>query len=104
MSGGKPGARKSKADDCGEDDDDDDDFDGETNMHLGENMSAVAIPGRVLPAPKGVIQGPLPGERVTVILNFGIIDILQEYNIVKHLEHTWKVRWRARGHLTFTLR
>ena len=69
-------------------------------MHLGENMSAVAIPGRVLTAPKGVIQGPLPGERVTVILNFGIIDILQEYNIVKQLEHTWKVRTCACGDIT----
>ena len=81
-----------KAEDGGEDEDDDDDFDGETNMHLGENMSAVAIPGRVLKAPKGVVQGPLPAERMTVILNFGIIDILQEYNIVKQLEHTWKVQ------------
>ena len=61
-------------------------------MHLGENMSAVAIPGRFLKAPKDLIQGPLPTERLTVVLNFGIIDILQEYNIVKQLEHTWKVQ------------
>ena len=94
MSSGKSGrleGRKSKPDGGEDDDDDDDDFDGETNTHLGENMSAVAIPGRVLPAPKDLIQGPLPTERLSVILNFGIIDILQEYNIVKQVEHSWKV-------------
>ena len=103
VSGGKSGrleGRKSKAEDGGEDDDDDEMFDGETNTHLGENMSALAIPGRVLTAPKDLIQGPLPTERMSVILNFGVIDILQEYNIVKHIEHSWKVRavrlWRRR--------
>ena len=99
-SGGKASkleARKSKAEDGGDDDDDDDDFDGETNTHLGENMTAVAIPGRVLTAPKDLIQGPLPTERMAVILNFGIIDILQEYNIVKQAEHSWKVRTCTRG-------
>ena len=75
-----------------EDDDDDDDFDGDTNTHLGENMTALAIPGRVLKAPKGVEQLPLPTERASVILNFGVIDILQEYNMSKQIEHSWKVR------------
>jgi 1-phosphatidylinositol-4-phosphate 5-kinase len=74
------------------DDDDDDDFTGVPNTHLGENMTALAIPGRVLPAPKGYVQPPLPTERVSVILNFGIIDILQEYNMSKQIEHSWKVR------------
>ena len=74
-----------------DDDDDDDDFDGVPNMHLGENMTALAIPGRVLAAPKGVVQGALPSERASVILNFGIIDILQEYNLSKQVEHSWKV-------------
>jgi hypothetical protein len=62
------------------------------NTHLGENMTALAIPGRVLQAPKGYVQPPLPTERVSVILNFGIIDILQEYNMSKQIEHSWKVR------------
>jgi hypothetical protein len=79
-----------------EEEEDDDEFDGEPNTRLGENMTALAIPGRVLHAPKGVQQAPLPTERVSVILNFGVIDILQEYNISKQIEHSWKVRCRMR--------
>ncbi len=75
-----------------DDDDDDDDFSGVPNTSLGENMTAVAIPGRVLPTPKGLVQPPLPTSRADVILNFGIIDILQEYNLSKQVEHTWKAR------------
>ena len=75
--------------------DEDDDFCGVPNTHLGENMTAIAIPGRVLSAPKGLAQPPLPGARLEVILNFGIIDILQEYNLSKQIEHTWKARVRV---------
>ena len=74
-----------------EDDDDDDDFDGALNTRLGENMSGTAVPGRVLAAPRGIQQPPLPTSQSDVILNFGIIDILQEYNLSKQVEHTWKV-------------
>jgi len=70
----------------------DDDFEGVPNALLGVNMTAVAVPGRVLTAPRGMEQLPLPTERVPVILNFGIIDILQEYNISKQTEHLWKAR------------
>ena len=54
-------------------------------------MTALAVPGRVLAAPKGVMQLPLPSDRQSAILNFGIIDFLQEYNVTKHTEHVWKV-------------
>lgn len=57
---------------------------------LGENMPAEAVPGRWLQAPKGVVQGPLPKETRHVRLNFGIIDILQGYNLSKQVEHSWK--------------
>ena len=77
---------KPKPEEADEDEDEDDDFEGEPNTHLGENMTAMAIPGRVLAAPRDVIQGPLPTERVAVVLNFGIIDILQEYNLSKQVE------------------
>ena len=73
------------------DDDEEDDFDGVINTRLGENMNGVAVPGRVLAAPKGTIQPALPDKQCDVILNFGIIDILQEYNMSKQVEHTWKV-------------
>lgn len=53
-------------------------------------MVATAVPGRWLQVPKGVVQGPLPKEARLVRLNFGIIDILQEYNISKQVEHSWK--------------
>lgn len=55
-------------------------------------MLATAVPGRWLQAPKGVAQGPLPRNTCVVRLNFGVIDILQEYNISKQVEHSWKVR------------
>jgi len=71
---------------------DDDDFAGETNAQLGVNMTALAVPGRVLPAPQGVTQQPLPTERLRAVLNLGIIDILQEYNFSKSFEHSWKAR------------
>lgn len=85
------------ASDGGDDelDEDDDDFDGVTNTRLGENMSAVAVPGRALEAPQGVMQPALPDSQCDVILNFGIIDILQEYNMSKQVEHMWKVCLRA---------
>ncbi len=89
--GGKP-----KEEGGEEEEEEEEDFFGEPNTHLGENMTALAIPGRVLEAPKGTQQLPLPKERVSVILNFGIIDILQEYNISKQIEHNWKVRTPAR--------
>ena len=79
----------------GDDPDDDGSFDGVMNSRLGENMNAVALPGRVLAAPKGVMQPPVPSSQCEVILNFGIIDILQEYNMSKQVEHAWKVRLQA---------
>lgn len=89
---------------------------------MGANMVAIAVPGRVLPCPKGVTltltpvtedeaaagaagtagaagaAGAAGGENlshcdtgdVDVVLHFGIIDILQEYNAVKSLETTVK--------------
>jgi hypothetical protein len=54
------------------------------------NMTALAVPGRCLAAPKGVVQLPLPKESQPVVLNFGIIDFLQEYNLTKHSENVWK--------------
>jgi hypothetical protein len=55
-------------------------------------MTATAVPGRVLAAPKGVKQLPLPTEDLPVIINFGVIDFLQEYNLTKQTEHVWKAR------------
>ena len=54
------------------------------------NMTATAVPGRCLVAPRGVVQPPLPAESQQVVLNFGIIDFLQEYNLTKHSENLWK--------------
>lgn len=59
-------------------------------------MTATAVPGRMLVPPKGVVQGPLPTQSRAVVLNFGIIDILQEYNLSKQVEHSWKVSWHRR--------
>ena len=88
-------ARLSSSAADGDDQDDDGSFDGVLNSRLGENMNAIALPGRVLAAPKGVVQPPVPSSQCEVILNFGIIDILQEYNLSKQVEHTWKVRLLA---------
>ena len=49
------------------------------NVQLGLNMSAVAIP-----------NDPMKGQPQDVVLFFGIIDILQEYNMRKRAEHVSK--------------
>ena len=49
------------------------------NVQLGLNMSAVAIP-----------NDPTKGQPQDVVLFFGIIDILQEYNLRKRAEHASK--------------
>ena len=78
---------------------------GEKEVRVGVNTVAVAVPGRVLPVPRGVAKfvalDPVTENTVVdkseggeegiirssdVVLHFGIIDILQEYNHIKNLE------------------
>lgn len=81
---------------------------GDKEVRMGANMVAIAVPGRVLPCPKGVTLTLTPVTEdevaagaagaddlsgagdVDVVLHFGIIDILQEYNAAKSLETTVK--------------
>jgi len=60
---------------------------GAFRVALGVNMSAVAVPGRVLTHeyPKELEFNP-NDEPQEVILNMGIIDILQQYTASKNLE------------------
>ena len=83
--GGPPAAAEEEDEEDGERD-----FSGVANESLGMNMTATAVPGRCLVAPRGVVQPPLPAESQQVVLNFGIIDFLQEYNLTKHSENLWK--------------
>eukprot|EP00884_Botryococcus_braunii_P012486 jgi/Botrbrau1/21238/Bobra.39_2s0036.1 len=53
---------------------------GQTRVHLGMNMAATALPAGADKAS--------PAD--DVILYFGIIDILQEYNMSKRIEHGFK--------------
>ncbi|KAK9815279.1 hypothetical protein WJX72_000998 [[Myrmecia] bisecta] len=53
---------------------------GLQRVHLGINMASTAVPG----SPEA---GSQPED---VVLYFGIIDILQEYNLSKKLEHSFK--------------
>jgi 1-phosphatidylinositol-4-phosphate 5-kinase len=39
-------------------------------------------------------------EPSEVVLNFGVIDILQEYNITKKSEHTWKGLFHERASIS----
>ncbi|KAJ0981530.1 hypothetical protein J5N97_009785 [Dioscorea zingiberensis] len=67
-------------------------------MHLGENMPAMAeqvlrrSESESTPSSRGGFRTPSTrkGEDYEVILFFGIIDILQDYDICKKLEHAYK--------------
>jgi len=61
---------------------------GAHRVTLGVNMSAVAVPGRVLTKeyPKDVEIDPNDAFPQDVILNMAIIDILQQYTTSKNLE------------------
>lgn len=61
-------------------------------VDLGVNLPAVARPKRVLQWPEsaGTPREPLVSTNTAVLLNFGIIDILQEYNMHKQAEHHLK--------------
>ncbi|KAL3135393.1 hypothetical protein ABBQ32_007577 [Trebouxia sp. C0010 RCD-2024] len=58
---------------------------GHTRVHLGLNMAATAVP--VAPEEAG---DTAQGGSEDVVLYFGIIDILQEYNMSKRFEHSFK--------------
>jgi len=99
--GSRPATRAPKAEGEEEDEEEEEEeeegeeFSGVTNARLGINMTATAVPGRVLKAPRGTKQTPLPTESAPVIVNFGIIDFLQEYNLTKLSENVWKARTRG---------
>eukprot|EP00898_Chlorokybus_atmophyticus_P009134 jgi/Chlat1/9221/Chrsp98S08478 len=59
---------------------------GKTRVQLGVNMAATMIPMKY----KDKEEQCPKNELQDVVLFFGIIDILQEYNIAKHLEHSYK--------------
>ncbi|KAL3131311.1 hypothetical protein ABBQ38_000603 [Trebouxia sp. C0009 RCD-2024] len=58
---------------------------GHTRVHLGLNMAATAVPI----APEEAADTAQGGSE-DVVLYFGIIDILQEYNMSKRFEHSFK--------------
>lgn len=64
---------------------------GQTRVQLGANMAAVAqpiVPGRDgRDSPSGQLP---PAANEDAIVFFGVIDILQEYNMTKRLEHGLK--------------
>lgn len=57
---------------------------------LGINMEAKAEKTMRRSDWEGQLIGEPTGERYDVILFFGIIDILQDYDISKKLEHAYK--------------
>ncbi|KAJ3683823.1 hypothetical protein LUZ60_014050 [Juncus effusus] len=59
-------------------------------IRLGVNMPARAELTRRKSEPDSQLIGEQTGEFYSVILNFGIIDILQDYDISKKLEHAYK--------------
>lgn len=58
---------------------------GHTRVHLGLNMAATAVPIASEEAGDNAQAGS-----EDVVLYFGIIDILQEYNMSKRFEHSFK--------------
>nr|KJB78490.1 hypothetical protein B456_013G001900 [Gossypium raimondii] len=66
------------------------DLERQANMVLGANMPARVE--RTIRKPECELQlvGEQTGEYYKVILSFGIIDILQDYDITKKLEHAYK--------------
>lgn len=62
----------------------------QANMVLGANIPARVE--RTIRKPECELQlvGEQTGEYYKVILSFGIIDILQDYDITKKLEHAYK--------------
>lgn len=64
---------------------------GQTRVQLGANMAAVAqaLPPREAGNSPTAQQQPLPPHEDAIVF-FGIIDILQEYNMSKRLEHSLK--------------
>ena len=65
---------------------------GQTRVQLGANMAAVAQPLPLKSAgesPSAQPHTPLPPHEDAIVF-FGIIDILQEYNMSKRLEHGLK--------------
>ncbi|GJP63592.1 hypothetical protein CLOP_g20661 [Closterium sp. NIES-67] len=71
--GGKRGGRKGR---------------GVVGQLLGQGMAATAV--RVDRRTRRAIEDPLLGEAYEVVLYFGIIDILQEYDVTKKVEHLYK--------------
>ncbi|GJP37977.1 hypothetical protein CLOM_g22421 [Closterium sp. NIES-68] len=61
---------------------------GVVGQLLGQGMAATAV--RVDRRTRRAIEDPLLGEAYEVVLYFGIIDILQEYDVTKKVEHLYK--------------
>ncbi|CAI5961401.1 unnamed protein product [Closterium sp. NIES-64] len=61
---------------------------GVVGQLLGQGMGGTAV--RVDRRTRRAVQDPLLGEAYEVLLHFGIIDILQEYDVGKRVEHMVK--------------
>lgn len=75
---------------------------GSRTIDFGGYMAATAVPKRVLQVPRSTKfdQGLLPDEPLDVVLFFGIIDILQEYNSTKKVEHAFKVSLQRQSNIS----
>jgi 1-phosphatidylinositol-4-phosphate 5-kinase len=58
---------------------------GRSRVQLGVNMAATALPKNA-PSDSALAWG----QAKDVVLYFGIIDILQEWDVSKRVEHTYK--------------
>lgn len=68
-------------------------IDGLGTVALGSNIAATAIPQRVMSWPDkeaGEARPALLDGPADVVLHFGVIDILQDYNVTKQVEHSFK--------------